>query len=60
MLHKTEDSQRPGVPQHDEQIRGEEMKEKEKQGSVGTVRRGRTGDLMAVRNSLTEEACTGT
>jgi hypothetical protein len=27
---------------------------------VGTVRRGRTGDLMAVRNSLTEEACTGT
>jgi hypothetical protein len=29
-----------------------EMEEKEKQKDMGTVKRGRTGDLVVVRNSL--------
>ena len=36
----------------EEQVSGGEMEEKEKQKDVGTMKRGRTGDLRVVRNSL--------
>lgn len=49
-----------GKNAHLETLSDEETGKKEKQSSMGAIKRGRTGDVMVVKNNLTGEACPGT
>jgi hypothetical protein len=50
-MGRVRDTQR-SVNHYDERVNGGEMGEKEKQSGVCTVKRGRTGKVRMVRNSL--------
>ena len=54
----TQDTQRPQALLRG--VSGGEMEEKEKQKDVGTMKRGRTGDLRVERNNLMCVACFAT